>query len=93
MFPLLCRAPVNISKAILEDMLSPNVHSQVLSSRSLVNAVQLLAEVSAFHIKVQDTRVIHQYWERTIGERCTWLAKDLVEHRAMCLCATKYIAV
>ena len=91
-FPFLCTAAMQLSVRILEDVLTPHRHRKVLAPDALVTVLQLLAEVAPLHIKVKDPCVVHQHRKRTISQRCSRLAQDLVQDDVVLLWRTQHAA-
>ena len=68
---------------VLEYVLPAYVDSHVLASHAFVGALQLLAEIAAFDVKIEDAGVVDEDGERALGEVHGGLAQDLVQHVAM----------
>ena len=69
MFPLFRRAPVELAKRVLEDVVTADVDGEVLAAHPLVHALQLLAEVAPLDVKVEYLGVVDEHREWTVRQR------------------------
>jgi len=68
---------------ILKNVVTTNMHCQVLTSDPIVHSLQFLAEISPLHVEVENFGVVDKYGEWSLGQRCCWLPQNLVQHYAV----------
>jgi hypothetical protein len=83
--PLFGVASVKFPERILEDIHAVHMNGEFLASNSIVESLQLNAEVTSLHVKVEDARVIDEHRERSIGQVRRRLSENLIQHNAMSL--------
>ena len=80
------RSTVELAERVLEDVLSTQMHDNVLSPQSVVHQLQLVSEVATFDVEIEDLGVVDQYCEGSLVQRDRALTQDLVQYSSVLFC-------